>query len=69
MAQYKTRTGAYSGRNDDVFDVVMIADKDGNVINSSGVASNINITFLFQLKFQRNQILTLERTLDQIMLE
>lgn len=43
MAQYKTRTGAYSGRNDDVFDVVMIADKDANIINSFGVTANINI--------------------------
>lgn len=43
MAQYDKRDGQMSPRNDDVFDVVMLADTAGNIINSASAAANINI--------------------------
>jgi len=35
MAQYKTRTGKMSQRNDDVFEVVMLADQYGKITNTT----------------------------------
>lgn len=44
MAQYSVNRGLhYNGGNNDIHEVVMIADKDGNIINSAGAASNIPI--------------------------
>lgn len=45
MAQYSvSRKAHYHAGNSDVHEVVMTADKDGNIINSSGASSNINIS-------------------------
>ena len=43
MAQYTTKTDAYLDNNDTIYEVVMMSDKDGNIINSAGAASNIPI--------------------------
>ena len=44
MAQYSVGRGShYHGGNSDIHEVVMLADKDGNIINSAGAASNIPI--------------------------
>lgn len=43
MAQYNKPRAKYSDRNNDVFEVVMIADKDGNVGNLNGIAANLNL--------------------------
>lgn len=44
MAQYSVnRKAHYHAGNSDVHEVVMTADKDGNIINSAGASSNINI--------------------------
>jgi hypothetical protein len=44
MAQYSVNRGLhYNGGNNDIHEVVMLADKDGNIINSAGAASNIPI--------------------------
>jgi len=44
MAQYSvTRKGKFSSHNRDIHEVVMLADKDGNIINTAGSASNIPI--------------------------
>lgn len=44
MAQYSVnRKNHYHGGNKDIHEVVMLADKDGNIINSAGAASNIPI--------------------------
>jgi hypothetical protein len=45
MAQYSVnRKNHYHGGNSDIHEVVMTADKDGNIINSAGASSNINIS-------------------------
>jgi hypothetical protein len=45
MAQYSVnRKAHYHAGNSDVHEVVMTADKDGNIINSAGASSNINIS-------------------------
>ena len=43
MAQYSTQEDRYLHNNTKVFEVVMLSDKDGNVINTFGSASNIPI--------------------------
>lgn len=43
MAQFNKPRHAYSDRNNDVFEVVMMADKDGNILNLGNIAANINI--------------------------
>ena len=43
MAQYTTQSDKYLDNNNKIHEVVMLSDKDGNVINSFGVASNITI--------------------------
>jgi len=45
MAQYSVNRGRHypSAGNKDIHEVVMLADKDGNIINSAGAASNIPI--------------------------
>ena len=45
MAQYSARRQIHlaGGTRNDIHEVVMIADKDGNIINTSGSASNIPI--------------------------
>jgi hypothetical protein len=43
MAQYTIQSDKYLANNDRLFEVVMLSDKDGNIINSFGVASNIPI--------------------------
>lgn len=43
MAIWSTLTQKLRTNNDDLFEVVMVADKDGNILNSSGAASNIPI--------------------------
>lgn len=45
MAQYSvSRKNHYHGGNSDIHEVVMMSDKDGNIINSAGASSNINIS-------------------------
>ena len=43
MAQYRRDRHEYLANGNTIFEVVMHADKDGNLINSFGVASNIPI--------------------------
>lgn len=45
MAQYSARRQVHlgGGTRNDIHEVVMIADKDGNILNTSGSASNIPI--------------------------
>ena len=45
MAQYSAHRQDWFGSvtNSNIFEVVMMADKDGNIINSSGISANINI--------------------------
>ncbi len=44
MAQFSvSRQSHYHKNNNDIHEVVMIADKDGNILNTSGAASNIPI--------------------------
>lgn len=43
MAQYNKPRAKYSDRNNDVFEVVMLADKDGNLGNLNGIAANLNL--------------------------
>ena len=39
MAQYSVnRKNHYHGGNSDIHEVVMMSDKDGNIINSAGLA-------------------------------
>ena len=44
MAQYHIGRKQYVDRNNELFDVFIMADKDGNIINSSSVSANINIS-------------------------
>ena len=41
MAQYSTQADRYLHNNTKVFEVVMLSDKDGNIVNTFGEASNI----------------------------
>lgn len=41
MAQYSVGRGRHLNNRDDIHEIMMIADKDGNIINTSGAASNI----------------------------
>ena len=43
MAMWNTDTQAYLANNKTLFEAFLLADKDGNLINSFGVASNIPI--------------------------
>ena len=43
MAQYRIDQQAYLNNGTTIFEAVMMADKDGNIINSAGASSNINI--------------------------
>lgn len=43
MAQYTTQSNKYLANNDRIYEVVMLSDKDGNIINTFGSASNIPI--------------------------
>ena len=43
MAIWNKLTQSLRSNNDDLFEVVLVGDKDGNIINSSGAASNIPI--------------------------
>ena len=43
MAQYRIDSQEYLANGTTIFEVNMLADKDGNVINSFGIASNIPI--------------------------
>ena len=43
MAQYTTQSNKYLANNDKIYEVVMLSDKDGNIINTFGIASNIPI--------------------------
>ena len=43
MAQYSAQSANYLPTGGKLFEVVMLSDKDGNIINSSGAASNIPI--------------------------
>lgn len=43
MAQYNKPRAKYSDRNNDVFEVVMMADKNGNILNTASAAANLNI--------------------------
>ena len=44
MAQYLKPRSRYLGNNDDVFEVVMVADQEGNIINDfGGAAANITL--------------------------
>lgn len=41
MAQYTTLSNTYLANNDKIYEVVMLSDQDGNIINTFGEASNI----------------------------
>jgi hypothetical protein len=43
MAQYRIDSNQFLPNGTSIYEVVMLADKDGNIINSSGSASNIPI--------------------------
>ena len=43
MAQYRIDQQAYLPNGTTIFEVVMLADKDGNILNTAGSASNIPI--------------------------
>ena len=45
MAQFSAHRQDWFGSvtNSNIFEVIMMADKDGNIINSAGISSNINI--------------------------
>ena len=43
MAQYRIDSQEYLANGTTIFEAVMLADKDGNIINSVGVSANINI--------------------------
>lgn len=43
MAQYHKEKEIFVDRNNSLFDVIMLADKNGNILNSSNIVSNINI--------------------------
>ena len=43
MAQYRTDTNQFLANGTTIFEVNMLADQDGNIINSFGAASNIPI--------------------------
>ena len=43
MAQYNKPRAKYSDRNNDVFEVIMMADKNGNIVNTASGAANLNI--------------------------
>lgn len=43
MAQYTIQSDKYLANNNKIYEVVMLSDKDGNIINSFGSASNIPI--------------------------
>ena len=43
MAQYRIDSQSYLSDGTTIFEVVMIADKDGNILNTTGAASNIPI--------------------------
>ena len=46
MAQFSAHRQNWFGSetNSNIFEVVMMADKDGNIINSAGISANINIS-------------------------
>lgn len=44
MAQYNKNSSQFIDRNNNLFDVVMLCDSAGNIINSSSIAANINIS-------------------------
>lgn len=43
MAQYSTNRTELLSNNDDTYEVVMVADKDGNLLNTWGASANIPI--------------------------
>ncbi len=43
MAQYRIDSQSYLSDGTTIFEVVMLADKDGNILNTTGAASNIPI--------------------------
>lgn len=44
MAQYRKDTNAFLNNGTTIFEVVMLADQDGNLINTFGAASNVIIS-------------------------
>lgn len=44
MAQFHIDKEVFVDRNNSLFDVVIIADKNGNIVNSSSASANINIS-------------------------
>lgn len=44
MAQYTTQSSKYLSNNDKIYEVVMLGDQDGNIINTFGAASNVIIS-------------------------
>jgi hypothetical protein len=43
MAQYRIDTNEYLSNGTTIFEAIMLADKDGNIINTFGAASNVPI--------------------------
>jgi len=43
MAQYTTQSDKYLDNNNKIYEVIMLSDKDGNIINTFGEAANIPI--------------------------
>lgn len=43
MAQYSVSRGRHLNKRNDIHEVMMVADKDGNILNTAGAASNIPI--------------------------
>ena len=44
MAQYTTQSSKYLANNNKIYEVVMLSDQDGNIINTFGAASNVIIS-------------------------
>ena len=44
MAQFHIDKEVFVDRNNSLFDVVIVADKNGNIVNSAAASSNINIS-------------------------
>lgn len=44
MAQYTTQSSKYLANNNRIYEVVMLSDQDGNIINTFGAASNVIIS-------------------------
>lgn len=44
MAQYTTLSNEFLANNDKIYEVVMLSDQDGNIVNTFGAAANVTIS-------------------------